>query len=290
MLPTLHTTFAAWLLLAASCALAPVYGQTAKLNARYGVEGFSQPARLSKVAGKTSGTLASRDVREGEQVTAGTILATLDRTLHEHRLELARLAMESQGEMQGVLVERHVRELRFNAVTNLAERGHATEVELQQAEADFLTAKANVIRVEERQAQLKADYDRYLAEYEQCLIRAPFDGVVIDFLRETGEYVGPGEPFVCTIAQLTTLSVEFLVPRSFREALQLNQTVSVLFVDNDVSVDGVITYISPIPNGETNTYLMKVQVDNQDGKLSAGERCLLGLDGVAESGRNYVGR
>lgn len=278
MYPLPHTTLAILLAMLWCCAPTATHAQTARLNDRYGVEGFSQPVRLSKVAGKTSGVIVSRNVREGEFVTEGTVLATLDQTVHERRLELARLAMESQGEAEAAIVEERMQQMRFQAISDLANRGHATEVELRQAETDFLASKAAVMRVKERQAQLKADYDRHLAEFEQCQIRAPFDGVVVDFQHEVGEYVGPGEPHVCTVAQLSKLSVEFLLPRSLRDSVHLERQVKVHFTLDNVIVDGQVTYISPIPNGETNVYVVKVEVDNRDGKLSAGERCLLDLD------------
>ena len=279
MFPSLQTALATLLVMLGCCALTSAHAQTTKLDERYGVEGFSQPARLSKVAGKTSGVIVSRDVREGDLVTEGTVLATLDPTIQERRLELARLAMESQGDSEAAIAEERMQTMRFQAISDLIQRGHATEVEFRQAEADLLAAKAAVLRNNERQAQLKADYERYLAEYEQCHIRAPFDGVVLDFQHEVGEYVGPGEPHVCTVAQLTKLSVEFMLPRTLRDLVKVESQVKVHFTVDNTVVDGKVTFISPIPNVETNSYMIKVEVDNAKGELSAGERCLLDLDG-----------
>lgn len=252
-----------------------VGAQTVTYNEKYTIQGFSQPARLSAVAAPISGIMQSRLVREGDRVRAGDCLIQLDRRIHNAKLEFARVAKDATGELEIAVAELAAKQTRLDRLTGLAERSHATAVELLQATEDIAVAQARVRRAQDRLAQQQADYDRLLVESEQYCVKAPFDGIVVEFVKQVGEYVGPGESQICTIADLGELSVEFLVPRSYRGNLAVGASVEIVFTATHRTVPGTINYISPFPNGETSTYKVKARVDNADGALTAGERCLL---------------
>ena len=266
-----------------SLAAAPVFAQTATYNEAYTIQGFSQPGRVSQVASSTTGIVHSLSVREGGRVRQGDCLAKLDRRVHDEKVELARVAKDSIGDLQSAEAELTAKDARRVRLEELSSRNHATAVELSQAQEDVAIARANVMRVTDRLAQAAADHARLLAESEQFCITAPFDGVVVKFLKEVGEYVGPGDVVVCTIADLNTLSVEFLLPRHFRKNFNVDDQVEVVFTISDQTVAGKIKYISPFPNGETNTYVVKARVDNAAGQLSAGERCQLKINSNAQA-------
>ena len=99
--------------------------------------------------------------------------------------------------------------------------------------------------------------------------------MVVEFLKEKGEYVGPTDPYVCVLAHLDELSIEFLVPRPRRNEVSLGATATVLFVETDQTASGRVTYVSPYPNGETNLYTVKVRIENSNRKHNAGARCQL---------------
>ena len=257
---------------------APVGAQTAEYNDAYTIQGFSQPNRMSDVASQTAGIVNSLNADEGDAVRRGECLVQLDRAVHDQKLELARIAKDSRGELENAEAELAAKTSRLERLSALASRNHATPVELMQAEEDLAIARASIQRAQDRLDQQTADYARLQAESAQFCIVAPFDGVIIDFAKEVGEYVGPGENTVCTIAELKTLSVEFLLPRHYRGNLNVNDSVDVLFTVSGQTVVGTIHYISPFPNGETNTFTVKARVDNSVGELSAGERCQLQIE------------
>lgn len=264
----------------------PVGAQTATYNEKYTIQGFSQPARISAVAASIPGILQSRQVCEGDRVRAGVCLVQLDRSIHNAKLEFARVAKEATGELEIARAELAAKRSRLERLTGLAERKHATTVELLQATEDVAVARASVRRAQDRLAQQRADYERLVAESEQYCVKAPFDGVVVEFVKQAGEYVGPGESHICTIADLDELSVEFLVPRPYRGNLAVGASVDIVFTVANRTVTGMVSYISPFPNGETSTYKVKARVDNTKGTLSAGERCVLKNVGSSPAQQN----
>ena len=261
---------------------APIGAQTAEYNDAYTIQGFSQPNRISDVASQTAGIVSSLNADEGDTVRQGDCLVQLDRNVHDQKLELARIAKESRGELENAQAELAAKASRLKRLSALASRNHATPVELMQAEEDLAIARASIQRANDRLAQQTADHARLEAESAQFCITAPFDGVIIEFAKEVGEYVGPGDNTVCTIAELKTLSVEFLLPRHYRKNLNVNDSVDVLFTVSGQTVTGMVHYISPFPNGETNTFTVKARVDNSAGELSAGERCQLQINPASQ--------
>lgn len=251
------------------------HGQTAVYNERYTIQGFSQPIRFTALSGATFGVVSSRVAVEGEWVRAGECLVELDHRVHDEKLDQSRIAKDSLGDLQITEAELAAAESRHIRLAELTARNHASTVELLQAKETLEVARGNVQRVKDRLSQQEADYRRLMAEREQFFIRAPFDGVIVEYKKNIGEYVGPGDSVVCTIADTAQLSVEFLVPRIHRANLKVGAEVSVVFTVANQIQAGTITYVSPFPNGETSTYKVKVRVDNADGKLTAGERCLL---------------
>lgn len=257
------------------------------------IEGFSKPFRSSNVAVATSGIIQEKIVREGTEVRAGEVLARIDDSVHKRLLEIAKIAKESVGELQAASANLGAVEKKLTIIRELAGRGSATPEELLNAESDYETAVANVKTMQEKQLLRNAEYGKLVAESENYSVEAPYDGMLIEYFKERGEFVGPLDPAICLIAELKTLSVDFLVPRAFRGDIAINREIEVHFLESNRRVTGTIYYVSPFPDGETNTYSVKVRVDNSSRELNAGERCQLSrmvMSDVAHADRNVKSR
>lgn len=247
------------------------------------IEGYSQPGRLATLAAPTSGIVAQRVAEEGALVSQGDCIARLDATIHTELIKLARIAMDSQGELEAAKAELQASRTRLARIEQLAKRSHASQVELIQAKEQVAVAEAGVLVTRDKQLQRKAEYTKLIAEKDLYTVKAPFDGVLVEYKKEKGEYVGPAEPSVCVLAELDELSIEFLVPRPRRKEVVLHQTAKVLFTDNDKTATGKVVYISPYPNGESNLYTVKVRIKNADREHEAGMRCQLIAVGPEQS-------
>ncbi|QDV68268.1 Cobalt-zinc-cadmium resistance protein CzcB [Rosistilla carotiformis] len=244
------------------------------------IEGFSQPFRTARVATSVSGIVEALAVAEGSEVRENDCLVELDSSVHEELLAISRTAMQARGELATAQAELTARRSRLERIESLAARQHATPVELLQAREQVALAEANVLSTQEKQLQRTAEFKKLTAEANQFCITAPFDGVIVRFLKEEGEYVGAVDPEVCVLAQLNVLSVNFLVPRDRRDEFELGGQATILFLDSKRRASGAICFVSPFPDGETNMFNVKVRVDNVDRTLNAGSRChLLSLDG-----------
>lgn len=259
-------------LLVLSCAVsAPGYTQeSARLNR---LEGFSQPNRVSIVAAATSGIVIEHCVEEGQEVKAGECLIRLDSEAHEQAVQIAKLTKDSLGELRAAEIELRSALERLATLEDLASREHASTTEVKRAQDQVALSRASLMTIQERQLLRAAEYERLLIEAKNYCVRAPFDGVIVEFSKQVGEFVGPAEPGVCKVAELKQLSVDFLIHREDLTQFKKDDTVGVLFLETNQRVQGTVVYISPFPISSTNTYTVKVRVENANGELSAGERC-----------------
>lgn len=246
----------------------------------YMLEGYSQPNRIAKVAAATSGIVDELVAKEGQFIKEGTCIAKLDSKVHEQVMAVARAARDSQGELEAAKAEMEANEKRINIIRDLARRQHASPEEVMRAESEYQISTAHLRTAMEKQQMRKAEYAKLLSESANYCVRAPFSGVIIEFHKQRGEFVGAVDPGVCTIAELSKLSVDFFVPRVYRSQLKVNAEVVVRFVELNKEVRGRIYYISPFPDGETKTYVAKVRIDNANLALNAGEACQLELDSI----------
>jgi RND family efflux transporter MFP subunit len=134
----------------------------------------THPARVvsqqeAEVATRMAGTVARMAVQVGDRVARGDLIASLDGTDVNARIEAAR-------------AQRELAERTFQRVENLERDGAASTQELDQARAQRTAARAMV-----QEAEAQAAYVR---------IRAPFAGTVTARMADAGDLAAPGSPLV----------------------------------------------------------------------------------------------
>lgn len=157
------------------------------------VTGELRAQRRSRLATQAEGLVVLLDVREGDAVTAGEVIARLDSEIVE--LELARQqaelnALEATVHEREALAERAGKEL--GRVRRLREEASASAQELDDAMLEDAAARARLERARadvETAARELDVLDKRLRDME---VKAPFDGRVIELATEVGQWVGVG--------------------------------------------------------------------------------------------------
>jgi len=136
-------------------------------------------------------------IRDGEAVSRDAILVELKATEQDAGL--------AQAEAQLMQAQRA-----FERWKTLGEQGYASKAAIDQYEAAYLSAKANVAAARARQG------DR--------MIRAPFAGVVGLSDIAPGALINPGAAIV-TLDDLSTVRVDFAVPERYIASLHEGQPI-----------------------------------------------------------------
>lgn len=237
-----------------------------------------------KIAFRMAGILATRAVDEGDQVTAGAVLATLDSREQQARIREAEAALAvaqaSQRDLeQGYLPEevaqaRAAVEEATAQVTNLRQQAQRSQelfpnggVSQERLDADRAAADAAAARLAAAQQRLKQLRGGYRSEQidsarartaqaeavlaalqvqlEDMSAHSPIDGVVTRKHAEPGETLGAGSPVV-TVAELARPKVRVYIPEGEIGRIKLGAAASAS-VDSfpGRTFPGKVSFISP---------------------------------------------
>ena len=98
----------------------------------------------------------------------------------------------------------------------------------------------------------------------QYTLKAPISGRIIEKHIAPGEHVS-GEESVYLLADLSNVWVNLTVYPTHALKVRKGQKVTVTSVDADVTVEGVIDYVTPVMDIETRTIKARVVLSNRDG-------------------------
>jgi membrane fusion protein, copper/silver efflux system len=115
-----------------------------------------------------------------------------------------------------------------------------------------------------------AEIERTGQTADHITIRAPTGGVVVHKNKNTGDYVNIGDR-VYTIADLTRVWIKLDAYESDLSWVRYGQTVNFETESYPgVPFEGQVVFVDPVLTGGTRTVKVRLNVDNQDGRLKPG--------------------
>ncbi len=239
------------------------------------LEGFAEPLHTVNVAADESGIIQNVLVSEGQTVTAGQDLVRLNSDVHEALLAIAEQNMNTRGRLDAARADLQMRRERLTKLRSLRIEGHARQEEVDRAVSEVAVAEANVLTAQEDLLSRRLEYDKIRTQIARRTVRAPISGVVTTLQKVAGEFVAPNSPEVLTMVCIDTLLANFTLLNSQAAQIRPGQEVKVRFHDSGSVATGKVDYISPVTDAESGTVLVKIRIDNAQGRYRSGERCMI---------------
>lgn len=195
------------------------------------------------VTARAGGVLTKLNVKRGQRVKKGEVLAVLSDEAREAQVMQAK----------ALLVQRKAE---LDAKRTLIEKGSLPRLDLVNLEAQYKAAQAAVATAE--------------AEYDRGIVRAPWDGVITDVPAEVG-----GAAFSMAgkqIAELVSLDPMLAVVEVSERKLsgiRVGERAEVRLITGQ-AVTGHVRYVSKTASPTTRTYRVEVEIANPDGKIPDG--------------------
>jgi len=141
-------------------------------------------------------------------------------------------------------------------------------------------------RVEKNDVLARIESNQSLTNYE---VRTSIAGTVIDRQLAIGEYVTE-QKAAFTVADLSTVWVDFSVHRRDVKRVQIGDKVLVDPADGDAPIETTISYVSPVGSIDTQSTLARAVLDNKHQRLKPGlfvtGRLILSAKNVSIAVRN----
>lgn len=175
--------------------------------------GYVVSKRRATLAAKTPGRLLRLHVDEGDRVTAGQVVAEVDRADVEAQIASARadVALAKARVLEAEVGVKDA-ELKATRERELQGRGAGTKASVDDADARVAIAKAQVASARANVEAIETRIRQAEVAIENTRVRAPFDGTVLRKLSEIGEVMNPtglsSGGGIITIASLAELQVE----------------------------------------------------------------------------------
>ncbi len=251
-----------------------------QLEVLYRTSGAVRGRATAILTSKTTGYLRSIEVRPGDKVKAGQLLAVLEANDSSASVRRARAgfdqSLESRTEAENGLraaqAALRIAQSTHDRIASLYESRALPQQEydeavarLQGAQAQEAVAQARVRVSGSRINQAQAEVGEAQAMLDYARIVAPFSGRVIERRLDPGNLASPGMPLL-VIEQDGGLRVETAVEEARASSIVLGETALVEFEARAEPVTGVISEIVPTVDAATRAFLVKVDLPpNLDG-------------------------
>ncbi len=239
--------------------------------------GIALPKEIVALAPTTTGWLTQILVKEGDRVQAGDALAVIDDRVARAAAEMARIDATSTARLRQAQLNVKQAESLFQRIQAAYAARAGNEIEVTDARYELERARADWDAEKERHRQLEQQWNLSKAELERHIIRAPFDGRVIQVHARLGESLGMQDKVV-TIANLNALELELFLPVQLFGKLKSDQTYR-LKAEEPVNgtVKAHLVSNAPMIDSATSTFRCVFAIDNSDGQLPAGFAAMLHL-------------
>jgi multidrug efflux system membrane fusion protein len=190
---------------------------------------------------RTNGVVVKLNVRRGDHVKTGEVIAVLSDEAREAQVAQAR-----------ALVAQRMAEL--DAKRRLAESGTIARLDLANIEAQAKAAQATLAAAD--------------AEAERGAVIAPWAGVITDVPVQLGQAMSVGKEVAQIVALDPMLAVVEVAERKLG-GVKVGESAKIRLVTGETA-EGKIRFVSKSASNMTRTYRVEVEIPNADGAIPDG--------------------
>ncbi|MDC1265908.1 efflux RND transporter periplasmic adaptor subunit [Flavobacteriaceae bacterium] len=205
------------------------------------VQGTVKADQTIELHAEMGGTVTAILVKEGQNVSKGQILATLDSDVIDNSV----LQLNTQLALATTTYERQAR---------LWEQNIGSEIQ-------YLQAKAQKEGLENSMKSLKA-------QARKMKVIAPFAGIIDQIFAKTGELTSPQAPFL-RLVNLNNVYVESEVTETYLKSVKKGTEVLLNFSSIGTSVEASISQVGNFINPNNRSFKTRIDLKNSNNDLKA---------------------
>jgi HlyD family secretion protein len=246
--------------------------RVALLNA----SGYVTPRRRATVAAKITGRVIKMYAEEGMQVQEGQVLAVLDESDARTRLISAQADRDAtSAALADLQVNLANAERELRRTEGLEKAGVSSPQALDLARTTAESYRARIKLADEQVLAADARIKVAQQDLDNCVVRAPFAGIVVSKDAQVGEMVSPvsaGGGFtrtgIATVVDMNSIEVEVDVNESYIARVQPGQPVtSVLDAYPDWKIPSHVRTVIPTADRQKATVKVRISFDKLDPRI-----------------------
>ena len=259
--------------------------------------GKVQPEFKVKIAPEVSGEIVSLPFKEGARVQQGQLLAKIKPTSFEAQYSAAVSQLQSSKsrveQMRAQLIQA---ELALKRIKELQSKGLAAASEVEQAQAQFDIATANVKAAQFDVAATQSQLQTYAESLRKTTVASPMSGVITQLISQLGEKVVGTSQFsgteIMTVSDLSVMNAEVEVDENDVVNISVGDTARVTIdafpgrtfsgvvveIANSAKLKGVGT------QDQSTNFAVKIRMQGfEEGELRPGMSCTAKIETETKS-------
>ena len=250
----------------------PDTGSRALLNA----SGYVTPQRRATVAAKITGRVTGVFFTEGMRVQKGFVLATLDDSDAQRTFASAKADRDAtQASILDLQVQLKNAEIELHRAQELRAAGVQTEEALDNSTMAANSLRAKIDYTQKQVLAADARIEEARQAIDNCIISAPFDGIIVYKDAQVGEMVSPisaGGGFtrtgIATIVDMASNEIEVDVNENYIARVTRGQDVTaVLDAYADWKIPCHVRTIIPTADRQKATVEVRIAFDKLDPRI-----------------------
>jgi RND family efflux transporter MFP subunit len=205
------------------------------------VQGVVKADKAIELRGEMGGTLTAVLIKQGQKVTKGQVLATLESSVIDNSV----LQLKTQLDLATTTYERQAR---------LWEQKIGSEIQ-------FLQIKSQKEGLENSLNSLKA-------QARKMKIIAPFSGTIDQVFAKTGELISPTAP-ILRLVNLDNVYIESEVTETYLKSISKGSKALLNFTSIDTYLEASITQVGNFINPSNRSFRTRIDIKNINNELKA---------------------
>ena len=220
------------------------------------LSGALRAVDISSVKARVAAEVREISVREGDTVHAGQIVARMDVTEFQARVDQAR------GTLNAARAQLDIATKNRDNNRTLVEKGFISKNAFDNSASQYASAEANV-------EAAKGALDVVQKLVNDTVIRSPITGVVAMRYVQAGEKVSADNK-VLDIVNLQKMELEAAVPTNDITNVSMGQRVTLRIEGLPQTIEGKVVRINPATQSGSRSVLVYVQITNPQNQLRSG--------------------
>ncbi len=215
---------------------------------------------ISAVASRMMGTVTSLRVREGDRVSAGQLLLTVDDTDVKQKVDAASAGYnEAVKGLEAAKENRNLADVTYQRYKKLYDEKALSGQELDQIETQMKVADIDYKRAEAAVARARAGLNEAKVYHGFTRVVSPVSGIVTEKKTDIGSMVVPGAPLL-TVEDNSAYRIEVDADESLSGKIRPGMDVSVSIESMGRELKGRISEVVPSVDPKSRTFVVKIAV------------------------------
>ncbi len=231
-----------------------------------------KPSAEISIGTPVEGLIHTVPVERGDWVTKGQVILTLESSLEEATVALAKAKADAEAMLKSSQLKVGFSSRNLERALDLIKNNSIAQHDVDQAQTEKALADMSYQEASENKRLAMLELNRAMASLNLRTIRSPINGVVVDRLLSPGELARQAP--VMKLAQVDPLRVEVYAPLSLLGKLKTGMKADVRPEGKgQPTYHALIVVVNRVVDSASGTFGVRLEIPNGNKAIAAGLAC-----------------